>query len=59
MALNSLQTNFAIVEALRKTQSRKEMNERSIPETVEWLRRIGYQVCTLSRGREAWDLCDG
>lgn len=43
-ALNSLQTNFAIVEELRRTQSRKEMNERSIPETVEWLRRIGYQV---------------
>lgn len=23
------------------------MNERSIPETVEWLRRIGYKVCQL------------
>lgn len=44
-ALNSLQTNFAIVEEMRKTQSRQEMNDRSIPETVEWLRRIGYQVC--------------
>lgn len=44
MALNSLQTNYAIVEELRKSVSRKEMNERSIPETVEWLQRIGYKV---------------
>ncbi|KAJ5273438.1 Folylpolyglutamate synthase [Penicillium angulare] len=42
-ALNSLQTNYAIVEELRKSVSRKEMNERSIPETVEWLGRIGYK----------------
>ncbi|PYI22215.1 FolC bifunctional protein [Aspergillus violaceofuscus CBS 115571] len=46
-ALNSLQTNFAVVEELRK--SRKDMNLLSIPETVEWLRRIGYQPSDLSR----------
>ncbi|KAJ5175250.1 Folylpolyglutamate synthase [Penicillium canariense] len=43
-ALNSLQTNFAIVEELRKSRSREDMNKRSLPETVEWLRRIGYKV---------------
>ncbi|RAL15926.1 tetrahydrofolate synthase [Aspergillus homomorphus CBS 101889] len=46
-ALNSLQSNFAVVEELRK--SRKDMNLLSIPETVEWLRRIGYQPSDLSR----------
>ncbi|KAJ5734398.1 Folylpolyglutamate synthase [Penicillium malachiteum] len=48
-ALNSLQTNYAIVEELRKSVSRKEMNERSIPETVEWLQRIGYKPSDLNR----------
>jgi hypothetical protein len=43
-ALNSLQTNYAIVEELRKAKSRDEINERSIPEMVEWLERIGYKV---------------
>ncbi|KAJ5659312.1 Folylpolyglutamate synthase [Penicillium longicatenatum] len=49
VALNSLQTNYAIVEELRKSVSRKEMNERSIPETVEWLQRIGYKPSDLDR----------
>ncbi|KAJ5778204.1 Folylpolyglutamate synthase [Penicillium odoratum] len=49
VALNSLQTNYAIVEALRASVSRKEMNERSIPETVEWLQRIGYKPSDLDR----------
>jgi len=43
-ALNSLQTNFAIVEELKKSTSREDINKRSLPETVEWLRRIGYKV---------------
>lgn len=43
-ALNSLQTNYAIVEELRKAKSRDDVNERSIPEMVEWLERIGYKV---------------
>ncbi|PYH36370.1 tetrahydrofolate synthase [Aspergillus neoniger CBS 115656] len=48
-ALNSLQTNFAVVEELRKSVSRKDMNLRSLPETVEWLRRIGYQPSDLNQ----------
>ncbi|KAE8152859.1 Mur ligase [Aspergillus avenaceus] len=46
-ALNSLQTNFAIVQQLR--DSREDMNLRSLPETIEWLRRIGYQPSDLDR----------
>ncbi|KAJ5895210.1 Folylpolyglutamate synthase [Penicillium taxi] len=46
-ALNSLQTNFAIVEELRN--SRQDINERSLPETVEWLRRIGYKSSDLNQ----------
>ncbi|OJJ44621.1 hypothetical protein ASPZODRAFT_153533 [Penicilliopsis zonata CBS 506.65] len=46
-ALNSLQSNFAIIDKLRK--SGKVLNEQSIPETVEWLRRIGYQPSDLNR----------
>lgn len=42
-SLNSLQTNFAIVDAIRK--SGRKMNEQAIPEMVEWCRKIGYQVC--------------
>ncbi|KAJ5096067.1 hypothetical protein NUU61_005423 [Penicillium alfredii] len=48
-ALNSLQTNYAIVKELRKSTTREEMNERSLPETVEWLRRIGYKPSDLNR----------
>ena len=44
-ALNSLQTNFAITEEIRKSQSRDDINKLSIPEAIEWLRRLGYQVC--------------
>ncbi len=43
MALNTLQSNFAIVDAIRK--SGKKMNEQAIPEMIEWARKIGYQVC--------------
>lgn len=46
-ALNSLQTNFAIIEELRKSNKRGDLNKLSIPEMVEWLRRIGYQVCVF------------
>ncbi|KAF3386575.1 hypothetical protein F1880_000853 [Penicillium rolfsii] len=48
-ALNSLQTNFAIVEELKKSTSREDLNKRSLPETVEWLRRIGYKPSDLNR----------
>ncbi|KAB8239712.1 tetrahydrofolate synthase [Aspergillus alliaceus] len=48
-ALNSLQTNFAVVQQLRESGDRRQMNLRSLPETVEWLRRIGYQPSDLNR----------
>lgn len=41
-ALNSLQTNFAIINAMR--QSGRVLNEQSIPETIEWCRKIGHKV---------------
>lgn len=42
-SLNSLQSNFAIVDAIRK--SGKGMNQLAIPEMIEWCRKLGYQVC--------------
>ncbi|WPH02160.1 Hypothetical protein R9X50_00501500 [Acrodontium crateriforme] len=40
-ALNSLQSNFSIVEAIRK--SGPGWNKLAIPEMIEWVRRIGYE----------------
>lgn len=40
-ALNSLQANFATLEAIRKTGGRS--NSLSIPQMIEWSRRIGYE----------------
>ncbi|KAL1301976.1 hypothetical protein AAFC00_002430 [Neodothiora populina] len=40
-ALNTLQSNFAIVDAIRK--SGKGMNKMAIPEMIEWVKRIGYE----------------
>ncbi|KAJ5498171.1 Folylpolyglutamate synthase eukaryota [Penicillium expansum] len=48
-SLNSLQTNYAIVEAFKKSKTRKEINELSLPETVDWLQRIGYKPSDLNR----------
>ncbi|CAI7584295.1 unnamed protein product [Penicillium viridicatum] len=48
-SLNSLQTNFAIVEALKKSKTRQELNDLSLPETVDWLQRIGYKPSDLNR----------
>ncbi|KAI1621568.1 folylpolyglutamate synthase [Exophiala viscosa] len=45
-ALNTLQSNFAIVDAVRKSGGK--MNELSIPEMKEWLRKIGYQPSDLN-----------
>ncbi|KAK6380216.1 hypothetical protein LTS17_005405 [Exophiala oligosperma] len=45
-SLNTLQSNFAIVDAIRK--SGRKMNEQAIPEMIEWLRRIGYQPSDLN-----------
>ncbi|KAF9698778.1 hypothetical protein EKO04_003020 [Ascochyta lentis] len=40
-ALNTLQSNFAIVDAIRK--SGLGMNKSSIPEMIEWCSKIGYK----------------
>ena len=41
-ALNGLQSNFSIVEAIRKAGP--GWNTRAIPEMLSWVRRIGYEV---------------
>ena len=41
-ALNSLQSNFSAVEAIRKQGS--GWNQRALPEMRDWVRRIGYEV---------------
>ena len=41
-ALNTLQSNFSVVDAIRKTG--RVLNKASIPEMIEWCRRIGYEV---------------
>ncbi|KAL2864213.1 tetrahydrofolate synthase [Aspergillus lucknowensis] len=48
-ALNLLQSNFSIVQEFNKPENRHALNLRSLPETVEWLRRIGYQPSDLNR----------
>ncbi|KAL2439114.1 Folylpolyglutamate synthase [Exophiala dermatitidis] len=45
-ALNTLQSNFAIVDAIRK--SGRKMNEQAIPEMQEWCRKIGYESSDLN-----------
>ncbi|KAJ4357304.1 uncharacterized protein N0V89_001879 [Didymosphaeria variabile] len=40
-ALNTLQSNFSIVDAIRK--SGKGMNKQAIPEMIEWCRKVGYE----------------
>lgn len=45
-ALNSLQSNFSIVEAIRKMGP--GWNKLAIPEMTGWLRRIGYEVCVAA-----------
>lgn len=46
-ALNTLQSNFSIVDAIRK--SGRGMNKQAIPEMVEWCRKAGYEVCGSQR----------
>lgn len=41
-ALNGLQSNFSIVEAIRKLGPGS--NKSAIPEMMGWIRRIGYEV---------------
>ncbi|KAK8184176.1 Mur ligase [Phyllosticta citribraziliensis] len=40
-ALNTLQSNFSIVDAIRK--SGRGMNAQAIPEMIEWFRKAGYE----------------
>ncbi|KAF2202506.1 FolC bifunctional protein [Delitschia confertaspora ATCC 74209] len=40
-ALNTCQSNFSIVDAIRK--SGKGMNKQAIPEMIEWCRKVGYE----------------
>ncbi|KAL3474663.1 Mur ligase [Aspergillus californicus] len=47
--LNLLQSNFSIVQEFNKPETRHALNLRSLPETLEWLRRIGYQPSDLNR----------
>ncbi|KAF2000229.1 bifunctional protein folC [Amniculicola lignicola CBS 123094] len=48
-ALNSIQTNFAIIDAIRK--SGRGMNKQAIPEFIEWLRKAGYKPSDFERLR--------
>ncbi|GME83692.1 unnamed protein product [Ambrosiozyma monospora] len=45
--LNSLQSNFATIQAVR--QSGKTRNEMLIPEMIEWTRRIGYEPSDFNK----------
>jgi folylpolyglutamate synthase len=46
-ALNTLQSNFSIVDAIRK--SGKGMNKQAIPEMIEWCHKIGYEPSQFDR----------
>ncbi|KAF2192156.1 FolC bifunctional protein [Zopfia rhizophila CBS 207.26] len=46
-ALNTLQSNFSIVDAIRK--SGKGMNKQAIPEMIEWCRKVGYEPSEFDR----------
>ncbi|EON62530.1 hypothetical protein W97_01753 [Coniosporium apollinis CBS 100218] len=46
-ALNTLQSNFSIVDAIRK--SGRGMNKQAIPEMIEWCRKIGYEPSDFDR----------
>lgn len=49
VALNTLQSNFSIVDAIRK--SGRGMNKQAIPEMVEWCRKAGYEPSDFDRLR--------
>ncbi|KAF1949894.1 FolC bifunctional protein [Byssothecium circinans] len=46
-ALNTLQSNFSIVDAIRK--SGMGMHKQAIPEMIEWCRKIGYEPSDFDR----------
>ena len=41
-ALNTLQSNFSIVDAIRK--SGRSLNKQAIPDMIDWCQRTGYEV---------------
>jgi folylpolyglutamate synthase len=45
-ALNSLQTNAAILEAVRAAGAK--LNPNAIPEMIDYLRRVGLEVHHMS-----------
>ncbi|KAF2264392.1 FolC bifunctional protein [Lojkania enalia] len=46
-ALNTLQSNFSVVDAIRK--SGNGMNKQAIPEMLEWCRKVGYEPPDFDR----------
>ncbi|KAI9762823.1 MAG: Folylpolyglutamate synthetase [Chaenotheca gracillima] len=46
-ALNTLQSNSAVVEAIQN--SGRRMNQAAIPEMIEWCRRAGYEPADFDR----------
>jgi len=50
MALNTVQSNYAVVKAIR--DSGRSMNQNAISEMIEWLRKVGYQVAKLRRNHQ-------
>ncbi|QKX62755.1 uncharacterized protein TRUGW13939_09920 [Talaromyces rugulosus] len=47
VALNSLQSNFAIVDAIKKSGGAK--NQQAIPEMIEWCQKLGYEPSDFNR----------
>ncbi|KAL4810980.1 Mur ligase [Aspergillus unguis] len=48
-ALNSLQSNSLVIKTFNTPENRKALNLQSIPEAIEWLRRVGYKPSDLNR----------
>lgn len=46
-ALNTLQSNFATIDAVRKSGINR--NSMLMPEMIEWVRRIGYRPSSFSK----------
>ena len=46
-SLNTLQSNHAIIEAIRK--SGQKLNENAITEMVGWLKKVGYEPVDLNK----------
>jgi hypothetical protein len=55
-ALNTLQSNYTVVKAIR--DSGRSINRNSIPEMIEWLRKVGYQVHEPRQPNYQWAIKD-